>query len=81
MSSEVIIKPCPWCGSPGILMTVSLGYGNGRGYPGYHEYFVKCTNGECLAIAPYGKFDDIYQKQEVAVEKAIEAWNKRGEKE
>lgn len=78
-SNTTIIKPCPWCGSSGSLMTTQLGYGNGRGYRGCHDYFVKCTNGRCMAIAPHGKFDDIYNKPEIATQKAIDAWNKRGE--
>ena len=74
------LKPCPWCGSAPILIQTYLGQSNGRGYTGCHSYAIYCSNAACKAMAPNGRYDDIYQSSEEAIKKAIEAWNKRSEK-
>ena len=78
-SNTITIKSCPWCGASGSMVVDSLGYGNGRGYTGCHRYYVQCTNSGCRAVAPNGKYDDIYEKSDVAKQKAIDTWNTRKE--
>lgn len=74
---EFEIKECPWCRCPGALHFDSLDKGNGRGYPGCFEVYVKCANDSCGAIAPHGKTDTVYRSMEEAIKKAIDTWNKR----
>ena len=78
------LKPCPWCGSVPIFVEDKLwsehSY-NGRvvthGYVGAFEYYYKCSNAECGAIAPYGKIDTVYHSVEEAKQKAKNAWQQR----
>ena len=73
------MKTCPWCGSSATLRFENLGYSRGRGYPGCHSYQVTCSNPSCNAKAPNGRFDDIYEKSDIAVQKAVDAWNTRAD--
>lgn len=79
-ASKLAIPPlrrCPWCGSAGILVRNSLGYGNGRGYPGCCEYYVRCSNLECIALAPNGTTTDIDKTEQEAIDLAVKRWNTR----
>ena len=78
------LLPCPWCQSVASLTQTPLWQEyeyNGRkethGYTGNYEYYVQCSNIECLAIAPGGKIDDIYRAPEDAMRIAKEIWNRR----
>ena len=72
----ISLKKCPWCHSSPILVQEPLWTGS-HGYYGCYEYYVKCIN--CCAIAPNGKFNSVYQSEELARSKAIERWNERNE--
>ena len=77
------LKPCPWCGSGPILREEPLWHespnGGTHGYVGAYEYYYQCSNEECNAIAPYGKFNTIYDTSDTAKLKAREAWQTRAD--
>ena len=82
------LKPCPWCGSMPMLVEDKLwsehSY-NGRtithGYVGAYNYYYMCSNEECEAIAPHGKYDSIYRSVDEAKLLAREAWDRRANNE
>lgn len=59
------LKPCPFCGSDGLLERFSVRKG--------FEAFVVCTG--CLVSMPTITYDT----EEEAAKAAIEAWNRRAE--
>ena len=79
------LKPCPWCGC--IIPTLvehqlwTENWVNGRiithGYVGEYEYYYQCSNKECGAIAPHGKYDSIAYSTDKARILAKKAWQKR----
>lgn len=71
------LKHCPWCGEQGTYIIDSLEKENGRGYPGHHSIYIECSNPECRAHAPNGKFDDLGDGFQTAVLKAAASWNTR----
>lgn len=80
------LKLCPWCGSYPNLIEQRLwqetsykGQIITHGYVGNYEYYYQCSNPECHAIAPYGKYDNIYQSAEEAKNKARKAWQTRAD--
>ena len=80
------LKPCPWCGNHPILIKDKLwtehtynGQTITHGYVGSYEYYYQCSNEECRAIAPYGKFNTIYMSADKAQLKAKNAWQTRME--
>lgn len=82
------LKPCPWCGSVPILKEDPMwtvhtyqGHTVSHGYVGAYEYYYQCSNEECNAIAPYGKFNTIYDTSDTAKLKAREAWQTRADNE
>ena len=82
------LKPCPWCGSGPILHKDKLwhesscgGHTYTHGYMGAYEYYYQCSNTECEAIAPHGKYNTIYTSMEEAQKKAKEAWQVRADDE
>ena len=82
------LKPCPWCGSGPILREDKLwkeySYNERtvtHRYVGSYEYYYECSNKECEAIAPHGKYNTIYKTAEEAIKKAKEAWQSRPDDE
>ena len=82
------LKPCPWCGfSPNLIedkLWTEHSY-DGRtithGYVGSYKYYYQCSNKECNAIAPYGKYDTICYSIEEAKQYAKDAWQRRANDE
>ena len=58
---------------------------NGRtithGYVGAYNSYYMCSNEECEAIAPHGKYDSIYRSADEAKLLAREAWDRRADDE
>ena len=82
------LKPCPWCGSGPILRKDKLwsehsynGHTTTHGYVGAYHYYYICSNEDCEAIAPHGKYDTIYHSEDEAKLLAREAWNGRTDDE
>lgn len=80
------IKPCPWCGSGPILKEDRLwsehwynGHNTTHGYVGAYDYYYQCSNNECNATAPDGKYDSVYRSAYEAKLLAREAWNRRAD--
>jgi Lar family restriction alleviation protein len=72
------LKSCPFCGNEVEVEKIPLWHGNGHGYSGCYEFKIKCESCGCTVNQP--KNDSIYRSEEKARENAIEAWNKRTEK-
>lgn len=75
------IKPCPFCGEiPYLerkpLWTTHTG-GITHGFYGCYEYEIRCHNPECGCSVKLGSNDTIYNKDDVARQNAIDAWNRR----
>ena len=70
------IKPCPFCGSSGILKKDPLWYGS-HGYHGCYEIYVTCCSMNCGIVRH--KFDTIYNSEQEAIVFAIRDWNERRE--
>lgn len=78
------LKLCPWCGNTPKLVIDKLwtehsynGHTITHGYVGSYNYYYQCSNEECNATAPYGKYDTIYCSAEEAQQSAKNAWQKR----
>ena len=81
-------KLCPWCGSHASLIKDKLwqehsynGQTITHGYVGNYEYYIRCDNDDCWAVAPNGRIDDIYRSSEEAIRMAKEAWQRRANNE
>lgn len=75
------IKPCPWCGSPGIIQRVPTECCTSIDFQNEYCVYVECINPICRAEVPNGR---IILKRDFSVEntvnlinKAIEKWNHR----
>lgn len=59
--SKIKMKPCPFCGSPGVIRCIAMGVA---------PYFAECSNNElCVAGDSRVSFP--------TEEEAAEAWNRR----
>lgn len=72
VEKRIAIERCPWCGSAGVLTQTLF-----EGFTNSYSYYVVCSNPNCKAEAPTGRYGDIAMPAQVAKQKAIEAWNKR----
>ncbi len=68
---SVELKPCPFCGSPGVLEGGDF-IGGWNEKTGPRPYKVECTNLRCIASYMIGA---VFETKE----DAIEAWNRRAE--
>lgn len=81
------IKNCPFCGHSAFITKESLDRGNGHGYPGYYEYYIKCGNNSCKIRPTTDKLHNIYSNkdsivystEDFIIEELINNWNERAE--
>jgi Lar family restriction alleviation protein len=78
-----MIKPCPFCGNEVALEKLPLWrtYNDGttHGYYGSYEYNIHCE--KCGCRINLRNNDTVYNSEEEAKQNAINAWNRRKEKE
>ena len=67
------LKPCPFCGSHGILEGGDF-IGGWNEKTGPRPYMAECSNQDCIASYMIGAVYD-------TKEEAIEAWNRRADDE
>ena len=72
------IKNCIICGTVPTLKTEDMGKPNGRGYPGYLSYDLKCKNCGMVHVSTTDIYDDV--KEEKAPERIIRLWNDKLDK-
>lgn len=77
------LKPCPFCGETPCLKRIPLWRrslnGTVHGYVGCYEYVVGCDNMQCGCSVRLMQNDTIYRSEEVAMQNAIDAWNRRAD--
>ena len=71
---SLLLKSCPFCGSEVYLEKEEL-----RDYPGCYEYDIHCPNPKCDCSINLRENYTIYVSDKVAMNNAIEAWNRRVE--
>ena len=71
---SLLLKSCPFCGSEVYLKKEEL-----RDYPGCYEYDIHCPNPKCDCSINLRENYTIYVSDKVAMNNAIEAWNRRVE--
>ena len=73
------LKPCPFCGRKVELKKELLWTKNDCGYKDCYEYVIECDNPECGCKINLPKNDTVYHADNIAMNNAIKAWNRRAD--